>query len=378
MKIVDAIENSLAKIYPPTNMAITAASMQNPSEATTTNPTVEKWPECPGHCVFRLIVPILKMGSIIGCKGKLIKKMCKKPMPTFVSLMVLITRKEEPDAIFSLTMDTAIRGFKRVSELPDNDGDARAVGATFYSIRLLSFWNIMHNNEDVPSASLTFATLGTFGAPLFEGFKRDQKGRINRKSFFKSYNYFIVKEWFMKKRRLPHVSCSLPLFSVSLTRKVGAELIDTLILFFARTTTTIVNQKTQGSKTFIGLVAFTGLTVMIVILSTGHLLKAYLNVAVTIAFPTLKHFPWKHVPRYIRAPVMASLYAAFELKAIFHPIMGKRVTIPLGGFGQAFALEFIINFNLMFVVTIVTTNTRAVNALFHLLFSIVKSTNQRE
>uniref|UniRef100_A0A2P2MAQ0 PolyRC-binding protein n=1 Tax=Rhizophora mucronata TaxID=61149 RepID=A0A2P2MAQ0_RHIMU len=36
-----------------------------------------KWPGWPGYCVFRLIVPVMKVGSIIGRKGDLIKKMCE-------------------------------------------------------------------------------------------------------------------------------------------------------------------------------------------------------------------------------------------------------------------------------------------------------------
>lgn len=63
---------------------------------------------------------------------------------------------------------------------------------------------------------------------------------------------------------------------------------------------------------------------------------------------------------YIGAQVVASFCAAFALKEIFHPIMGGGVTVPSGPYGQAFALEFIISFNLMFVVTAVATDTRAV------------------
>ncbi|KAL0429741.1 UNVERIFIED_CONTAM: Aquaporin NIP6-1 [Sesamum radiatum] len=129
------------------------------------------------------------------------------------------------------------------------------------------------------------------------------------------------------------------------------------------TATAIVNEKTDGSETLLGLAASTGLAVMIVILSTGHISGAHLNPSVTIAFAALKHFPWKHVPVYIGAQVMASLCAAFLLKGIFHPVMGGGVTIPAVGYAQAFSLEFIISFNLMFVVTAVATDTRAVGEL---------------
>lgn len=67
------------------------------------------------------------------------------------------------------------------------------------------------------------------------------------------------------------------------------------------------------------------------------------------------------VPLYIGAQITASLCAAFALKGIFHPIMGGGVTVPSAGYGEAFALEFIISFNLMFVVTAVATDTRAVS-----------------
>lgn len=77
--------------------------------------------------------------------------------------------------------------------------------------------------------------------------------------------------------------------------QVGAEFIGTMILIFAGTATAIVNKKTDGTETLLGLAASTGLAVMVVILSTGHISGAHLNPSVTIAFASLKHFPWKHV-----------------------------------------------------------------------------------
>ncbi|XP_027125419.1 aquaporin NIP6-1 [Coffea eugenioides] len=218
------------------------------------------------------------------------------------------------------------------------------------------------DSEDVPSAPSTPVTPGTPGAPLFGGIKPERSGN-GRRSLLSSCKCFMVEAWALEEGTLPSVSCALPPPPVSLARKVGAEFIGTLILIFSGTATAIVNQKTQGSETLIGLSASTGLAVMIVILATGHISGAHINPAVTIAFAALKHFPWKHVPAYIAAQVLASLSAAFILKGIFHPIMSGGVTIPSGEYGQAFALEFIIGFNLMFVVTAVATDTRAVGEL---------------
>ncbi|KHN22407.1 Aquaporin NIP6-1 [Glycine soja] len=217
----------------------------------------------------------------------------------------------------------------------------------------------MDNNEEIPS---TPATPGTPGAPLFGGFSNGRNNN-SKKSLLKSCRCFSVEEWSLEDGGLPAVSCSLPLPCLPLARKIGAEFIGTFILMFAGTAAAIVNQKTNGSETLIGCAATTGLAVMIVILATGHISGAHLNPAVTISFAALKHFPWKHVPMYIGAQVLASICAGFALKGVYHPFMSGGVTVPSGGYGQSFALEFIIGFNLMFVVTAVATDTRAVGEL---------------
>nr|KJB53719.1 hypothetical protein B456_009G002300 [Gossypium raimondii] len=140
MEIANATENGSAKTEPPTTTA------QNPSEAASLNPAIEKWPGWPGHCVFRLIVPVLKVGSIIGRKGELIKKMCEETRARIRVLdgalgtadrIVLVSGKEEPEALLSPAMDAALRVFKRISGLPDNERDPKAARAAFCSIRLL-------------------------------------------------------------------------------------------------------------------------------------------------------------------------------------------------------------------------------------------------
>uniref|UniRef100_A0A3Q7H4Z9 K Homology domain-containing protein n=1 Tax=Solanum lycopersicum TaxID=4081 RepID=A0A3Q7H4Z9_SOLLC len=55
-----------------------------------------KWPGWPGSCVFRLIVPVLKVGSIIGRKGELVKKMCEE---TGAKIRVLDGPPSSPDRV---------------------------------------------------------------------------------------------------------------------------------------------------------------------------------------------------------------------------------------------------------------------------------------
>ncbi|CAI0420582.1 unnamed protein product [Linum tenue] len=165
--------------------------------------------------------------------------------------------------------------------------------------------NVNNNSEEIPSAPSTPATPGTPGAPLIAGFNHGHH-RLGRKpaSLLRNCSCFAVEEWAMEEgvagRFPPAVSCSFSFPRpppVSLARKVGAEFIGTLILIFAGTAAAIVNEKTQGSESLLGLAGSSGLAVMIVILSTGHISGAHLNPAVTIAFAALKHFPWKHVSK---------------------------------------------------------------------------------
>ncbi|CAL9030649.1 unnamed protein product [Prunus brigantina] len=145
--------------------------------------------------------------------------------------------------------------------------------------------------------------------------------------------------------------------------QLGAEFVGTFILMFAASAGPIVNQKYNGAETLIGNAACAGLGVMIVILSTGHISGAHLNPSLTIAFAALRHFPWVQVPAYVAAQVSGSICASFALKGAFHPYMSGGTTVPTVSTGQAFALEFIITFNLLFVVTAVATDTRALGEL---------------
>ncbi|KAF5184418.1 Aquaporin-like protein [Thalictrum thalictroides] len=204
-------------------------------------------------------------------------------------------------------------------------------------------------------------TPGTPGAPLFTSLRVDSLSYDRDRKSMPRCTCLPVNTW------TPTHGCITTDFpspsDVSLTRKLGAEFVGTFILIFTATAGPIVNQKYNGAETLIGNAACAGLAVMIVILSTGHISGAHLNPSLTIAFATLRHFPWVQVPAYIVAQVSGSICASFALKGIFHPFMGGGVTVPSVSTGQAFALEFVITFQLLFVVTAVATDTRAVGEL---------------
>lgn len=223
----------------------------------------------------------------------------------------------------------------------------------------------MESENSTPIQSAP-ATPGTPGAPLFR-FRYKSSVPNENQSKQHRCNCFPLK--LNRCECLPMVAWGKdePFFQrasvILLSRKVVAEFLGTFILIFAGTSTAIVNEKTGGKVTLIGLAASSGLGIMIVILSTGHISGAHVNPSLTIAFAAFRHFPWAQVPFYLAAQVLGSISAAFALKGIFNPFMGGGVTVPSGSYGQAFSLEFIITFNLMFVVTAVATDTRAVGEL---------------
>ncbi|WOL05666.1 hypothetical protein Cni_G14395 [Canna indica] len=214
---------------------------------------------------------------------------------------------------------------------------------------------------ETPSASAP-ATPSTPGAPLFNSLRVDSLS-YDRKSMPRCSKCLPVESWMAASPRTCFAELPFPKPDVSLTRKVGAEFVGTFILIFVATAAPIVNEKYNGAETLIGNAACAGLAVMVVILSTGHISGAHLNPSLTLAFAMLRHFPWSHVPAYVVAQVTASICASFALKATFHPFLSGGVTVPSVTTAQAFFLEFLITFNLLFVVTAVATDTRAVGEL---------------
>ncbi|XP_074587203.1 RNA-binding KH domain-containing protein PEPPER-like [Curcuma longa] len=91
----------------------------------------QKWPGWPGDNVFRLIVPVTKVGSIIGRKGEFIKKICDETRAKVRILegavgtperIVLVSAREEPEAALSPAMDAALRVFKHVNDISEDNG----------------------------------------------------------------------------------------------------------------------------------------------------------------------------------------------------------------------------------------------------------------
>jgi len=82
----------------PTNRPDESTAQQAASDSDNPTTTTPKWPGWPGDNVFRLIVPVLKVGSIIGRKGELIKKICDE---TRARVRILDAPTGTPDRVVS-------------------------------------------------------------------------------------------------------------------------------------------------------------------------------------------------------------------------------------------------------------------------------------
>uniref|UniRef100_A0A0D9Y4X7 Uncharacterized protein n=1 Tax=Oryza glumipatula TaxID=40148 RepID=A0A0D9Y4X7_9ORYZ len=158
--------------------------------------------------------------------------------------------------------------------------------------------------------------------------------------------------------------------SVQFMQKILAEILGTYFMIFAGCGAVVVNQSTGGAVTFPGICAVWGLVVTVLVYSVGHISGAHFNPAVTVAFATCGRFRWKQVPSYVVAQVLGSTMASLTLRVVFvgggggargeHLFFG---TTPAGSMAQAAALEFVISFFLMFVVSGVATDNRAIGEL---------------
>ncbi|XP_010538580.1 PREDICTED: aquaporin NIP1-2-like [Tarenaya hassleriana] len=164
---------------------------------------------------------------------------------------------------------------------------------------------------------------------------------------------------------------SLLSFSVPFLQKLIAEVFGTYFLIFAGCAAVAVNAQKDKVVTVPGISIVWGLAVTVLVYSVGHISGAHFNPAVTIAFASCRRFPFKQVPAYVIAQLLGSTLAAVTLRLMFDihddVCSGKHDvfvgTLPSGSNLQSLAIEFIITFYLMFVISGVATDNRAIGEL---------------
>jgi aquaporin NIP len=148
----------------------------------------------------------------------------------------------------------------------------------------------------------------------------------------------------------------------ALWRRVLAECIGTYALVVAGCGAIMVNAQTEA-LTHVGVALTFGLIIMVMIAATGHISGAHFNPSVTFAFALVRHFPWREVPAYIGGQFIGAIAAAGTLLGLLGNIANLGATLPVGSAWQSFGLEVVMTAFLMFVITAVATDIRAVGQL---------------
>ncbi len=151
-----------------------------------------------------------------------------------------------------------------------------------------------------------------------------------------------------------------PLMRVPLQHRLAAEAIGVALLVFFGPGAAVISDYSGGVMNIEGIAAANGIIIMVLIYSLGHVSGAHFNPAVTLAFAMFRHFQPRDVVPYWGAQLLGAVVGAAMLLALFGHAHHVGATLPSGTEMQSFWMEVVLSVLLMFVITAVATDTRAV------------------
>jgi aquaporin Z len=136
------------------------------------------------------------------------------------------------------------------------------------------------------------------------------------------------------------------------------ELFGTFALVFCGAGAIVMNDASGGAVTHVGIALTFGLIVMAMIYSIGAQSGAHINPAVTSAFWASGTFDKKDVFPYVAAQITGAVLASAVLFCLFPEHATQGATLPLNSYSQAFVIEVLLSFILMFVIVNVSEGSK--------------------
>jgi aquaporin Z len=146
-------------------------------------------------------------------------------------------------------------------------------------------------------------------------------------------------------------------------RRLAAEFVGTFALVFAGCGAIVADGLSGGAVGPVGIGLTFGLVVMAMIYAVGDVSGAHLNPAVTVGFWASGRFPGRRVVPYAAAQCAGAFAASGLLAWVAGGAAGLGPTLPRVPVLQAFVLELLLTFVLMFVILTVATGAKEVGAL---------------
>jgi aquaporin NIP len=148
-----------------------------------------------------------------------------------------------------------------------------------------------------------------------------------------------------------------------LRRRATAELLAAFALIFCVGGAAAAEGSGHAALGLPAQAAVSGLAIMGLIYAVGHLSGAHINPAVTLAFTVTRHFPSREALAYIVAQLVGAALAGLLLLAAWPGAPGHLgANVASVSTLTAFLYEIVLTSLLMFVITAVATDTRAVGA----------------
>ncbi|KAI3465155.1 hypothetical protein Pfo_021818 [Paulownia fortunei] len=146
-------------------------------------------------------------------------------------------------------------------------------------------------------------------------------------------------------------------------QKIIAEVLGTYIFVFAGCGAALFDR--EKTLSIVGMAMVPALALMAMIYAVGHVSGAHFNPAVTIAFAVAHKLPLKHVPMYVLSQLFGSTLACLTLRALVReqsdilPMLTQYSSSSTTDL-EAISWEFIMTFILMFTISGVASDDRAV------------------